>query len=118
MTNQTTLINDNDQFGSKLMTWEEMLAIFPADYKKNTESGLIWWSAYHEASELHDCNTIKDWARLILDGMPPCTRESALNLVQQLVQSWMEDEDYTLAEAKKKALDIIREFFQIPLDDD
>ena len=73
----------------KKLQLTDLLAIFPTGYTVEgdtdwtRESGLTWWCAYTEAELLHECNTIKDWARALLDGLGPIDVEYALGFANQ-----------------------------------
>jgi hypothetical protein len=109
----------------------DLLAIFPEGYTTEgnkvrsggnywtRENGLIWWCAYNEAEQMHECNTIKGWARALLDGIGPIDREYAVGFANQELEAIYEElggEGVSLDECKRRILNRIREFFAIPLD--
>ena len=68
-----------------------------------TEDKAKWFVAYEEASTLHECNKIKDWAYMLQDGIEAVT-----------VQGWL-DEQHEMAEPGEdldaQLVDMLRRHF-------
>ncbi len=44
----------------------------PKDKRDGTiENAAYWFVAYREAAWMHDVNMVKDWAHVLLNGLPP-----------------------------------------------
>jgi len=55
--------------------------------KRDFEDEARWYVAYQLAQEYHECNTVKDWAHFMLNGMQPLTDEDVKEYF------WPEEED-------------------------
>ncbi len=57
--------------------------------ERNYEEEALWYVAVKLAEEYHGCNTIKDWAYFMLEGMEPLTDEGVREFF------WPEDGEIT-----------------------
>jgi hypothetical protein len=69
----------------------------------NAVPAALWFVAYHEAVEDHGSNTVKDWAHVILNGLPGVTPEYVDDWFEQMIDLYDGDMEEFNCEGLLKA---------------
>lgn len=62
----------------QIRRWHDDNVTNVTECHKTPEAALRWFCAYREAVQMMDCNTAKEWAHILIDGIGPMNPEAEL----------------------------------------
>lgn len=91
-----------------VIAWIE--ANVPHNPTQTPREQALWWAAYRSAQSMHDSFTIKDWARMLLDGSPPIQGDED---IQEVVDGFFYDPENPTDEEAEQVEENLRDFWDV-----
>lgn len=77
--------------------WEQAAELVPEDaqqHHENRDAAVLWFVAYEMGREMRESHDAKDWAHVLVTGMPPLTKASASEWLADNIaddEEWLSD---------------------------